>query len=316
MRLPARFVAIALLVAVFAASGCRLFDEQPKGKLSLGTLQPAEDAVALEIFFAHFDYGFGPYSQRLWEQVDEQVLPVETRRELARYGFRVGLVGSQVPVDLAHLMTLTDRPQPKTAETKVDLENEPLVKLRILEIRSGRKGEIIASPHYDRLPLLWREGDKVMGRPYDNADGRFVLKATKQSDGRVELDLQPELHYGKAEQRWVADDGVFRLASAAKKRIFKELHVNVDLAPGQMLLMTCRPDHPGSVGHYFFTEPVADESLAQRMVIIRLAQAGSDRAFSEIVSAEIDPATGQPVDAPHAVDSSVELPKSDRLSEK
>ncbi len=42
--------------------------------------------------------------------------------------------------------------------------------------------------------------------------------------------------------------------------------------PGQMLVMTCRPDHPGSLGHYFFTEPVGDDALAQRMLVVRLAR--------------------------------------------
>jgi hypothetical protein len=166
------------------------------------------------------------------------------------------------------------------------------VKLRLLEIRSGRKGEIISSPVYDRLPLLWREGDKVKGRDYEKADCRFVMKATRHSDGRVSLDLLPELRYGKSEQKWVASDGVFQLSSAQKKRSFNQVHMKMDLAPGQMLVMTCRPDHPGSVGHYFFTEPTSDEGLAQRMLVIRLANAGADRAFSEIVSAEVDPETG------------------------
>ncbi|HEY1785088.1 MAG TPA: hypothetical protein VGG30_06035, partial [Pirellulales bacterium] len=289
-----RIIALALWVAVFAAPGCRLLDAQPKGKTLLTPLQAGEESVALEIFFARFDYGYPPFAEKLWEEVDEQVLPADVRRELARNGFRGGIVGSQVPVELARLLTLTDVPQPKHQGTTVNLEKEPSVKMRLLEVRSGRHGEIIASPVYDHLPLLMREGEKVQGKTYDRADGRFTLTATRHADGRVGLDLLPELHYGKTEQKWLPVDGVFHLVSSQKKKLFEHMQLRVDLSPGQMLVLTCRPDHPGSIGNYFFTEPVGDEGLAQRMVIVRLAQAGSDRSFSEIVSAEIDPATGQP----------------------
>jgi hypothetical protein len=289
-----RIVALALWAAVLAAPGCRLLDPQPKGKTPLTPLQAGEESVALEIFFARFDYGYPPFAEKLWETVDEQVLPADIRRELARNGFRAGIVGSQVPIELARLLTLTDVAQPKQQGTTVDLEKEPSVKLRLLEVRSGRSGEIIASPVYDHLPLMWRNGDKVEGKTLDKADGRFVLKATRHADGRVGLDLLPELHYGKTEQKWLPVDGVFHLVSSQKKKAFDQMQLRVDLAAGQMLVLTCRPDHPGSIGNYFFTEPLGDDRMAQRLVIIRLARAGSDRSFSEIVSAEIDPATGQP----------------------
>jgi hypothetical protein len=296
MRFLARIFALALATTLLAALGCRLLDPEAKGKSPLAPLQVSEDSVVLEIFFARFDYGYPPFAEKLWEQVDEQVVSTEIRRELSRHGFRVGVVGSQVPVELARLMTLTDTPQPQHQGTTVNLENEPSVKLRVLEVRSGRVGEVIASPVYDHLQLMMRKGDKVEGKTYHKADGRFVLKAIRHSDGRVGLDLLPEVRHGKAEQRWEAADGVFRLASSQQKRTFDGMHLKLDLSPGQMLLLTCRPDHPGSIGHYFFTEPLAGENLAQRMVIIRLATAGDDRAFSEIVSAEIDPATGQVAD--------------------
>lgn len=305
----ARIVALALCAVLLVAPGCRLFDSPPKGKTPLTPLQAGEESVGLEIFFARFDYGYPPFARELWEQVDEQVLPADVRRELARNGFRAGIVGSQVPVELARLLTLTDVAQPKRQGTTVDVESEPTVKLRLLEVRSGRRGEIIASPVYDRLPLLMREGEKVAGKTYEKANGRFVLKATRHVDGRVGLDLLPELHYGKTKQDWMPIDGGYRLASAQRKKVFDHMQLHLDLSAGQMLVMTCRPDHPGSLGHYFFTEPRGDEGLSQRLVIVRLARAGSDPSFSEVVSAEIDPATGQAaIDPAPPIQSSIDAP--------
>ena len=205
---------------------------QPKGKSPLTPLQAGEESVALEIFFARFDYGYPPFAEKLWEEVDEQVLPADIRRELARNGFRAGIVGSQVPVELARLLTLTDVPQPQQQGTTVDLENEPTVKLRLLEIRSGRRGEIIASPVYDHLPLLMRKGKKSAAKPTTRPTAASCSQATRHVDGRVGLDLLPELHYGKTEQKWIPVDGVFHLVSSQRKKVFEHMQLHVDLSAG------------------------------------------------------------------------------------
>ncbi len=216
----------------------------------------------------------------LWDQIDEQSFSPETRRELSDSGIRAGLVGSHVPVEMARLLTLTDEPRKPAQENTVDLEVEPAVTMRMLAVRAGQRSEIVASNVYDRLPLLTREAGQVVGHTYAKAEGRLALRAVPQHDGRVQIELLPELHYGEQQQRWNAADGVIRLEAARPKRVFEQLKLKADIAPGQMLVLTCRPDRSGSLGHHFFTEPKTD-GLLQKMLIIRLVQAGSDRSFAE-----------------------------------
>jgi hypothetical protein len=71
------------------------------------------------------------------------------------------------------------------------------------------------------------------------------------------------------------------LEAARPKRVFEQLRLKVDMAPGQMLVVGCASERPGSLGHYFFTEPKAD-ALLDKLLIIRLAQAGPDRSFAEV----------------------------------
>ncbi len=268
------------LMLSLVASGCRFIEPQSSGRSPLAPLTAISETVKLEIFFARFPVGDGTLNGSLWNEIDEQSFAAETRRELADSGLRAGLIGTQVPVEMARLLTLTDAPPKASEANTVNVEQEPAVTMRLLAVRPNRRSEVIASHAYNQLSLLTREGDQVVGRTYSKAEGRFALRAAGQPDGRVQVELLPELHYGEQQQRWNAADGVIRLEAARPKRVFEELKVKAQLAPGQMLVLTCQPDRPGSLGYHFFTEPKAD-SLLQKILIIRLAEAGSDRSFEE-----------------------------------
>ena len=276
----------ALAVAI-AAPGCRLMEPQSSGKSPLLPLTAMSETVKLEVFFARFPAGDTALNSALWNEIDEQAFPPERRRELAENGLRAGLIGSHVPVEMARLLTLTDAPQKPAEEQTVNLEQEPAVTMRLLAVRPNRRSEVIASQIYDELSLLTREDDRIVGRTYSKAEGRFALRASVQADGRVQIELLPELHYGEQQQRWNAVDGVIRLEAARPKRVFEQLKLKAPIAPGQMLVVTCQPDRPGSLGYQFFTEPKAD-SLLQKILIIRLAQAGSDPSFEVKTTAPAD----------------------------
>ncbi len=238
------------------------------------------ETIKLEVFFARFPAGNAALNGPLWNDIDEQSLPPAIRRELADAGLRAGLVGTQVPVELARLLTLSDAPVDPAEANTVDLEQEPAVTKRLLAVRPNRRSELIASTVYDTLSLLMRDEGQVVGRTYAKAEGRFALRASEVAGGRVQVELTPELHYGEQQQRWNAADGVIRLEASRPKRVFDELKLAAQLEPGQMLIVSCQPDRPGTLGHCFFTEPKAD-SLMQKFLVIRIAEAGSDRSFAE-----------------------------------
>lgn len=267
------------LVLFGALAGCHLFEPHGQGKSPLSPLRPTPQSVGLEIFSARFPPTDASITSELWNEVDEQQLPSELRRQLTQNGFRVGVVGVHPPDALARLLKLAGEPIPAEQRGAVPLEHEPLVTMRALYTQVGWRNEIIASKTYDQLSLLERDGDQVIGRTYAKADGRLALKAFVEPDGRVGIELTPELHYGEQQQKWGATDGVLRPESFRPKKTFEALRCRVPLAAGQMLLVTCLADRNGSVGHYFFTEPNGDQ-CAQKLVLIRIAQAGEDSSFT------------------------------------
>ena len=84
----------------------------------------------------------------LWEQVDEQAIPSEVRLQLARNGFRAGLIGGQIPAGLSRLLELATTPaaEPTNRVEASAMQEEPQVIRRHMQVRPGARQEIIASP--------------------------------------------------------------------------------------------------------------------------------------------------------------------------
>lgn len=260
--------------------GCQWVAPRASQKSLLTVAKPSPDSVALEIFFARFSCGEAEINGPMWDEIDEQQFPPEVRRQLTQNGFRAGVVGSHVPDQLIKLLKVTDAPHKSAGEQVQTLDAEPTVSLRVLHSRSGQRNEVITSQVYEQLPLLVREGEQLRGRTYHKAEGRFSLAAFPETDGRVRLELLPELQHGEPQQKWVGSDGIMRLDSSRPKHMFEELGLKVALMPGQMLVVTSLVDRPGSLGHYFFTEPKND-SLTQRLLVVRASQAAEEQLFKD-----------------------------------
>ena len=178
------------LLLVLGTTGCRFIEPQSSGKSPLAPLTAMSETIKLEVFFARFPAASNTLNSALWNEIDEQSLPPEVRRELVDCGLRAGLVGSHVPVELARLLTLSDAPAKSSEANTVNLdaEQEPAVTMRLLAVRSNHRSELVASSIHDQLSLLERDGGQVVGRTYAKAEGRFALRATDTTSGRVQIE--------------------------------------------------------------------------------------------------------------------------------
>lgn len=268
-----------VLLALLATAGCTT--PLPKGTSPLAPAQMSRDSVVLEMFFARFPFGDPTIDEKLWEEIDEQQFAPELRQRLARNGFRVGLVSGQMPVDLSKLLELSGKPTSNgdIEGTKVDeLDVEPRVVRRHLQLRTGQRSEILASGVYAQLPVLMCDSGQLCGQTYNQAQGVFAVKSFPQIDGRVRLELVPELHYDQPKQRWVGNQGMLRLEASRPKRAFDDMTLTADLTPGAMLVLSSLSNRPGSLGHHFFTEN--GDRLEQKLLIVRLSQTQQDGLFN------------------------------------
>lgn len=252
------------------------------GKSPLVRAQMSAGSCVLDILFARFPFGDEEANGSLWDEIDEQQFPCELRRQLASYGFRVGLVGGQMPLQLARMLELKDKPAPTGESNQVrleDMESVAQVVRRHLQVPAAERREILASGVYDELPVLEHQSGSLCGRTYPKAQGLLALEAFPEPDGRVRLELVPEVHYGDMGQHFVGDQGRLRLEVRRARRAFPDLGVSATLAAGDMLILSCLPNRPGSLGHHFFTHQCAGEP-EQKLLVIRLSQTQHDDLFS------------------------------------
>lgn len=275
---------IGLLAPLVAGPlGCTPLDlHKRQARSPLRPAQISSDAVVLEVFFARFPAGDPQANGALWQEIDEQCFAPQARREWAQNGFRAGLVGVQVPVALAQLLDMRDAPPPSDGVNRVRIDEagaEPRVTLRRMSLRPGCRAEVVASAAHDEMTVLRCEAGGPCGRTYPKAHGIFALQAVPQRDGRVRVELVPEVHYGEPVQRWLGEQGVFRLDTGRQRQAYADLGIAATLAPGEMLVLTCLPDRESSLGHYFFTAPAPGEPQ-QKLLLVRVAQTQHDGLFS------------------------------------
>jgi hypothetical protein len=267
---------IVLAALVSLAAGCQT--EQPKKASVLQSTQMSPDAVALEILLVRLPPKSAELHRKVWGEVDEQHLPAELRQLLARNGFRAGVLG-QMPSALADVLAMQDK-APAAGEPQklglADFEGPPRVMPRLLQTRAGQRNEIVASGVYDDLPVLLSEDGELCGRTFHEAQGIFALAAFPQADGRVRLELVPELHHDQSRPHVVGDQGMWRLECGRPKRVFDDLKIPALLTPGSILIVGCLPDRPGSLGHSFFTEDSGSAECAQKLLLVRVCQTQHD----------------------------------------
>ena len=107
-----------------------------------------------------------------------------------------------------------------------------------------------------------------------------VLVPVPRGDGRVQIRLTPEIHHGRARNRWIAEEGMFQLDSRPDCRRYEDLSLESELLSGQTLVLggtAVLP--PESLGHALFARS-AEAGAGRRLLLIRLAQTQLDDLFA------------------------------------
>jgi hypothetical protein len=272
------------LAVLSLAAGCSLLsvdpqqpDAAPKGLAKV----LADDRIAVEVFFVHVPAADQPQIDDAWREVDEQALPATLRQNLGQHGFRVGVVGSQLPSAIDEIL----RTQGSTAtasQAQADIsEAQPIVSRQELRLRPGKRGEIVPSPVHEKLTVMtWKDGE-LTGRTYESVQGKFRVQCQPQGDGRVRVELTPELHHGKPKRQWIGDDGVWRLDTGQERILFEELRISALLSPSQYLLIAARDQPLRSLGRDFLSSANSGKPV-QKLLVLRLVKSDYDDTLATL----------------------------------
>jgi hypothetical protein len=289
-----RVLAIVCWLASCSAGCARL---RTHGKSPLAPLAALPDCVQIEKYSVRYANADPALNDEMWAEIDEQFLPVELRARLAANGFRAGVIGVNFPPAL--LKVLQDNPAPVTPESAehdepdlntvvttkpIDLLNDPKVRRGFLQNRAGHTSRILSLGERARIPqlavLVHDDSGHVTGRTYEKVLGLFSLVSQPEHDGRVRLEIEPELEYGEPVQRYTAGDGMFRFEYRPESKVFNELKITAQLLPGQTLVIAGRADLPGSLGNHFCTERATGQPTEQKLLLLRLMHSPGDDSFN------------------------------------
>lgn len=265
-------------IACLPLAGCARLDTQPKEPSKLPPARMSADSVVLEIAFVRLPAADTDAYEAIWDQADEQHFPVEVRRDLAANGLRAGILGQQLPSELRALLDAAPNVLEERSEdvetSDVEVNRAP----RRTQCRSGRRAKIFVSKSHPNLALLLSEAGKVRGHQLAEARCLLALRPYPQGDGRVKLDITPEVEHGQLKSQWVGTEGSLMQRVGRDKLVFDRLRLDATLTPGQVLLVANTADIKG-LGEQFFSE-TAGGTVERTLLLVRVAQTQFDDLFT------------------------------------
>ncbi len=255
-----------------------------------GRVSSAE-AVTLEVFYVRCSYGDANLNTELWKDVDEQAFPAANRREMAANGFRIGILGNQLPSSFLQILKSRDDENPSQIVTTIRLDemsDSPHFMRKTISARNGQRNEINVSDVKNEATVLFNENGTLGGETFVQSQGVLVIRTQTCGDGSVNVEMVPEVQYGTARQTFSYDSGSVMMETARPKRTFDTLRSSVNMKPGQVVVMTCFPDSGTNVGSFFFT---GDETEApyQKMLCLRILQTQHNDMYTQDGVLPMDP---------------------------
>jgi hypothetical protein len=198
----------------------------------------------------------------VWEVADQQSIPTEARQILESNGIRIGIITGNLPSEINEAF----KPAPPLVETQ-------WVHIAIPE---GERTPIVVGSKTESAALLLNHRGKVDGRDYQDAEGRIIVSPSHSGSKSVSIRLVPEIHHGES-RRTIAPlqaNGLFApqefsIKDGQKEDVLREMTVNVELLPGQTLVLGCRHQQTRSLGTFLFTrtEPNNDRIFQSVLLI-------------------------------------------------
>lgn len=269
---------IVILLCIGCISGCSLWKEEEKTKEPSYPAPPlVQDRIVVDVTFVHVPPDAEHLAEELWRDVDEQYLPTELRRRLTANGIRCGLIGSKYPDALEELLAHTENKGQMDTELGAPRVGKTTGKRRI-QCRSGKRSQIITSETAPHMAVVTNDDGALRGRSCSNAHCEFSMRTFALGDGRVRIELTPEIHHGVPKQSIVGGENAFRFDVTQDRLVLDQFQIETILSPGQSMLLTATPEANGLGSQFFCSQK--NPSHHAKLVLIRLAQSQMDNLFA------------------------------------
>jgi hypothetical protein len=276
---------------MLALTGCRLVGTSAVTSHTLADApimapqpKPAPRTIHLEVLFMRCERHDTSAGDLLWDVVDEQALDADVRRRLNANGLRAGIVTGELPAALAERFAAAGNDTSTTDIAGVDAA----LARRLLQVLPGKRCELVTAAHLPSLVMMEQCEGEVHGATYYDATPQLAIEARPAADGRVRLELVPEIKHGPVEKSWVGEDGMFRLETGQRRHRIEHLGIDVSLPSGGLLLIGCDGEAGASVGDGLLGDQADGPRSTMRVLAIRPLARGVDPVFAMPTAASND----------------------------
>lgn len=266
------YLRIAIIGCLLSVTGCGLLSEELAAPSQLPPLRPAANKAMLDIALVRVPADHAGVVS-VWQDLDEQHIPVDLRQRLAENGLRCGIVGRQLPPSLEQLVDASN--QQATAQTGLAQG----VTIQRFTFSPGASRQLAATSILDELIVLHTRDRAVSGNTYAQAQCMFDVRCDQSPGDRVRLFIVPEIHYGQPRRHVGGSQGALQFVVKKDKVAFDDLSIESELAMGQTMVLGST-ELPKGLGTNFFIEDEAGQRQT-KLLLIRLVQAPVEALFPD-----------------------------------
>jgi len=193
--------------------------------------------------------------------MDEAVIPPGTRRWLAANGLRAGRISGW---DASQLTSKSTEDESTRLLREANVLSDFETRRKRLTCRDSQPVTLAVRRALEgEHPTLVRTPDGLIGRSLSNPQFTLQMKTFLLDDGRLAVNLLPEIQHGQLKQNFVANESLaFRMDFRRELWSLNDLAMDVPLATGQAIVIAPTEDAFG---------------LGQQMLIGRRADGGEER---------------------------------------
>lgn len=264
---------ILISAILVAASGCATWhnDSPPRSPaFSLPTPKREPGAAVLDIAFVSIDTRAD--IEKLWESIDQTVIPIDVRQGWELNGLRIGRV--QKPIDFDQRLAAIRRKSEEShgAMEATDVLSDLSHEDRRITCRIGKRYELpVRQPATEDQSVLLRVGSDTVGRTLSRSQPLFAIRATAADIHSIQLTLCPAIQHGELKQTWVGSDAALRLDNRRESWNLDELLAQTRLDQGSILVVgSIMP--PIGLGRMMFTGVTAEGDEDRVVMVIRVTE--------------------------------------------
>jgi hypothetical protein len=275
---------LVIVVITIGVNGCRSIVtpqwslEDEIAKTTLSAPQLARDAVILEVAFIRVAASANSSDSGFWPDVDETHLAAEDRKRLAQNGIRCGLLAGSLPDSLTELINgdaNTVDLEALTGSLNLNLENRN----QRLQFRAGQAGQIVMSKSIkENITVITSDSQYAAAERFSQAQCQFQIKTYPQGDGRVRIELIPQIHHGDPRAEFTGQDGAWLLKTQRSVKQYDAVPIAALISPGESLLLSA-DSHNKGLGRQFFVINDDDEKT-NHLLLMRLVHTQYDDLFA------------------------------------